>query len=46
MSALIAYALSTQGKNDVFTLVKKLPKGIPSVEVPEINNDVLTVTEA
>ena len=43
VSALIAYALSTQGKDDVFTLVNKLPKGIPSVKVPEINKDVLKV---
>ena len=43
MSAFIAYALAAQGKTDVFTLVKKLPEGIPSVELPTVNKEIITV---
>lgn len=43
MSACIAYALSSQGKKDVFSLVKKLPEGIPPVKVPTINGEVAKV---
>lgn len=43
MSACIAYALATQDKTDVFTLVKKLPEGIPSVELPTVNKEVIKV---
>ena len=43
ISALIAYALASQGKNNVFSLVKKLPEGIPPVKVPTINEEVVKV---
>ena len=43
VSASIAFALSSQGKKDVFTLVKKLPEGIPSVKLPTVNKDVVQV---
>lgn len=43
ISGFIAYALASQGKKDVFTLVKKLPEGIPPLRVPTINEEVLKV---
>ena len=43
MSACIAYALASQGKTDVFTLVKKLPEGIPPVKLPTIDKEVIKV---
>ena len=43
VSACIAYALASQGKTNVFTLVKKLPEGIPSIKIPTINAEVLKV---
>ena len=43
ISASIAYALASQGKDDVFTLVNKLPKGIPSVKAPTIDKEVFKV---
>lgn len=43
MSGSIAYALSSQGKDHVFTLVNKLPKGIPSVKAPTIDKETLKV---
>lgn len=43
ISASIAYALASQGEDDIFTLVNKLPKGIPSLKAPIINKEVLKV---